>query len=223
MADESLGMELKLYDIFPTVDRETIHAVCSHHAGDAHAAMLQLIELLGNDEEALEITFALMQTEEVDELAYQLAQDEQLALALQQEFAAPEQPVGAASKPVGAARKKSNLSTEARALLIKFGKFRVRTGAHNTKHRLLDPGSMDSAEVEEEPLTDAPTTHWYSPSRPAEPSLSLDEQSTATGVRTGSEAKATQYNERLRRARTSRQSSISNDMRKDQISIMGTA
>lgn len=223
MAETSL--ELKLREIFPTIDEETIHAVYSHHGGDSYAAMLQLIELLGDDEEALEVTFALLQAEELDEAASQMAADEQLALALQEELATSDAPAASSAGAAGArstvypARKKTpvksnKLSTDASRLLAKFGRSRAKTGTQ----RLLDVTSVDSADVPDELVTDAPESHPYSPNvgtlgmarTGGSPSDSLllsgDSEGTATGVRTGGEKEA-QYNARLMRARASRQPS----------------
>jgi len=218
MADES--MELKLREIFPTIDTETIHAVCTHHAGDSYSAMLQLIELLGDDEEALEVTFALLQAEELDETASQMAQDEQLALALQQELAIADAPPGSSSGSGADARAKapavrkkpvtkSKLSEEASRLLVKFGRSRAKTGAQ----RLLDISAVDSAEIPDDHSVDASRAHVYASNvddaqTPSEELLpSHGDSSVATGVRTGEGEREAQYNARLMRARAARQPS----------------
>merc|ERR1712060_873804 len=227
MSGDSSGIELKLHETFPTLDRETVHAVHAHGAGDNHAAMMQLIELLGDDEEALEITFALLQGEDFDEAAAQLAHDEQVALALQQDLADSEgnsagarhAATEARSKEASVAHRKMKLSSEVRQLLVRFGRHRsMKHGAQ----RLLEPTSIDSSVVEEnvEVATAPPSQRQINTYAPSPPSA-LDEQSIATGLRTGVDGREEQYNARLMRARASRRPSATN--REDLHSIMSGA
>lgn len=227
-----MGIELKLYEIFPTLDRDTVHAVHTHHGSDTSAAIIQLIELLGEDDEALDIAFALMHVEELDETAAQLAHDEQVALALQEELALNECPAGTndgsasartatASKDTAGnpARKPTLFSGDARQLLVRFGRQRART---NTQQRLLDPGSIDSAAIQTNSLSSSLDSDRDVPKQAETvPPSSLDYESQATGIRTGSGGREALYNDRLFRARASRRPFVTNSG--DPPSIMSNA
>jgi len=204
-----------LFEIFPTLDRETVQAVFIHQGGDTLAAMMQLIELLGEDEEALECALALLQAEDFEETA-QLAHDEQVARALQEEFAnsesssavAPE----SASTEAPVVRRRNKFASDARELLIKLGRQRARTSTQ----RLLDPSVEGSDAVQD----DAERVPYAPPSPPS--SLVEDgSDNSKSSPRDAKDGRDELYNARLMRARASRRPSMSN--REDPQSVMTIA
>lgn len=151
MASYNENDVLKLREIFPTLDEDTIGAVLAHHHGDVYPAMLQLVEMLGDDE-VQQATLAVLEAEDLGETAAQLDTDEQLAMALQEEFAFEDESrsrrggstpaSGSRSAPnSGSKKSQGKLSNEAKQLLVKFGRYKSRNGTQ----RLLPTDGADSA------------------------------------------------------------------------------
>eukprot|EP00965_Chrysotila_dentata_P112734 3725061-Pleurochrysis_carterae.AAC.4 len=82
MASYNENDVLKLREIFPTLDEDTIGAVLAHHHGDVYPAMLQLVEMLGDDE-VQQATLAVLEAEDLGETAAQVIDCTHFTCAIQ--------------------------------------------------------------------------------------------------------------------------------------------